>query len=180
VFHSNNKILNKKSRGFTLIELLVSIAIMGLLSSIVIASVSAAKTKSNTAKAKMEMNQIVRAITMAQREKEAYLLTITGSGCSDCSGRGGGDYRNTPTSNAFYIAWASAISKIELAANGLAIGISNITRDPWGTPYSLDENEGESGDSDCRYDILLSSGPDGISYTADDIFSEQIPHSKCP
>jgi len=180
VFHSNNKILNKKSRGFTLIELLVSIAIMGLLSSIVIASVSAAKTKSNTAKAKMEMNQIVRAITMAQREKEVYLLTITGNGCTYCSGTDGYDYRNIPTSNAYYIAWVNAISKIELAANGLAIGVSNITRDPWGTPYHLDENEGESGSGDCRYDNLLSAGPDGIAFTSDDILSEQIPHIKCP
>ena len=169
----------KYQKGFTLIELLVVIAIIGVLASIVLASLSSARTKANVTKAKMDMNQIVKAITIAQGESGNYLLSITESGCSVCVGYvAGTDARNTLDTDAFYIRWTQAISNIETATNGLMVGVSKITRDPWGSPYGLDENEGESGG--CGYDLLLSFGPDGIRSTSDDISSAKIPHIKCP
>lgn len=176
-----NKVLIKNGiRGFTLIEILVVISIIGLLSTIVLTSLNSSRTKALTTKAKMDMNQIVKAMTIAQGESGKYLKDITGSGCSSCSGgrTAGFDYRNIPNTDQFYIAWVTSLTKIESATNGLMVGVSNITRDPWGSPYSMDENEGEG--NGCGYDTLRSYGPDGIMSTSDDIVSATIPHIKCP
>lgn len=53
-----------QSRGFTLIELLVVIAIIGLLSSIVFASVNSARGKAKIAKAQADLKQIELAIAL--------------------------------------------------------------------------------------------------------------------
>ena len=175
-----NKILIKNGiRGFTLIELLVVISIIGLLSTIVLSSLNSSRTKALITKAKMDMNQIVTAITIAQGESGNYLMTISGSNCSVCMGYvAGTDYRNVSDTSTIYKRWVLSISNIEAATNGLMVGVSKITRDPWGSPYGLDENEGEFGN--CGYDWLASFGPDGIRGNGDDILSGKIPHIKCP
>ena len=43
-----------------------------------------------------------------------------------------------------------------------------MLRDPWGSPYTLDENEREGGPTDCRLDTIRSAGPDGIWGNSDD------------
>lgn len=170
----------KKKKGFSLIELLVVISIIGLLSTLAVVSLNNARRNAQITKAQTELSQIVKAITIAQGETGQYLLTITGSGCSDCSGGRvvGFDYRNIPETDPFYARWALSISNIDTASNGLANGVKNITRDPWGSPYHLDENEGEGGG--CAHDSLYSNGPDGFIGTADDIYSQTIPYIRCP
>ena len=52
----------RKQKGFTLIELIIVITIIGILSSIIVVGVSAAKSKARDAKRKMEIDQIEKAL----------------------------------------------------------------------------------------------------------------------
>lgn len=63
----NTKIISKKYRGFTLIELLVVIAIIGILSAVVIASVSNSRQKAKDATVKADLSVVMK-------QAELYLL----------------------------------------------------------------------------------------------------------
>ena len=63
------------SRGFTLIELLAVIAIIGILSSTVLASISAARQKSRDAKRIAEVRQIGRAMELYYDTHQSYPST---------------------------------------------------------------------------------------------------------
>jgi prepilin-type N-terminal cleavage/methylation domain-containing protein len=75
----NSKIYTK---GFTLIELLVVIAIIGLLSAIVMASLSGARSKGNDASVESNLNNIVTQSLVSNYSP----LTITFSGVSSTCG----------------------------------------------------------------------------------------------
>lgn len=169
---------SKKEGGFTLIELLVVIAIVGVLSSVVLAAMTQAKLRTKYVKSQAEINQFLKVAVVAQGESGRTLLGITANGCTDCACRGI-DIRNISITHACYISWLSALTAIQNSTNGTLSGITNMTRDPWGSPYGLDENEGESGG--CLYDTIRSAGPNGILYDSDDQ-GYTVPHisSACP
>jgi hypothetical protein len=117
---------------------------------------------------------------MAQGNTGKTMIGITGNGCSDCNGCRSGDLRNISSSSGCYTSWVSALTNITTAAGQEFTNASQLTRDPWGSPYCLDENEREGGPTDCRQDSLLSVGPDGIYGTSDD-YTTVLPFSSpCP
>ena len=64
--------MNKRKRGFTLIELLVVVAIIGMLSSIVIASLNSARAKARNASRNEELVQLRTAFVMAASNSNPY------------------------------------------------------------------------------------------------------------
>lgn len=75
-------IKNKKNFGFTLIELLIVIAIIGLLSSVVFASLNSARKKARDARRLSDINQVQIALEMYYDKNNAYPDNTD----NDCSG----------------------------------------------------------------------------------------------
>lgn len=71
--------LNHRKRGFTLIELLVVIAIIGILSSVVFASLNSAREKSRDARRMADMRQIQIALELFYDSYRRYPSTADGT-----------------------------------------------------------------------------------------------------
>ena len=69
----------KKTLGFTLLELLIVIAIIGILITIVLVSLSASRQKAQTAKRLEEMHQIQNALELYFSINGRYLWRYSGS-----------------------------------------------------------------------------------------------------
>ncbi|NCU28313.1 MAG: type II secretion system protein [Candidatus Moranbacteria bacterium] len=74
--HSCASTTHSKSgcRGFTLIELLVVVAIIGILSAVVIASLGGARDKGNDAKRRSDLHQIQNALEIYYNDCGTYLV----------------------------------------------------------------------------------------------------------
>ena len=72
VFFCNKKTGYKLVRGFTLIELLVVISIIGLLSSVVLASLKEAQVKAKISKTLTEMKQFQYALELFRNDNGHY------------------------------------------------------------------------------------------------------------
>ncbi len=101
-----------RSRGFTLIELLVVIAIIGILSAVVLASLSTARSKGSDAAIQSDL-------TGAQTQAEIFY----GAATTDTPAGGGNSYTNLCTSAQFAKQTAAADT-----ANGSSGGVfCNVT-----------------------------------------------------
>ena len=134
----NKKQFLSRCRGFTLIELLVVISIIGILSTIVFASLNSAREKAKIVAAKSEMTQLIKAIEVARNETGKTLYGITLDNCTYCHGDS---------------AYTTSIQRIISAGGNVYQGVDKIVYGPWGNHYILDENEGEN----CNTDMLRTS-----------------------
>ena len=81
------KIKNKHNGGFTLIELLVVVAIIGILSSVVLASLNTARVKGRNVKRLSDLTEIRTALEVYYNDHNSY--PINGGWRSECSSLGG-------------------------------------------------------------------------------------------
>jgi prepilin-type N-terminal cleavage/methylation domain-containing protein len=176
-----------KKKAFTLIELLVVIVIISLLAGISVVTLIGYQEKARiaaqlanlrisinellvlrldyenggiTATELMEkdLNVVELAINVGRLQTQQNLIDITGNTCSDCVCRNF-DFISPLSGNAQTCIdrWDTILNAIKTTSE---IDLSFMDVDPWGSPYLVDENEGEQAGNYCRRDTLFSAGPD--------------------
>ncbi|QAZ68327.1 hypothetical protein [Solidesulfovibrio carbinolicus] len=106
------------------------------------------------------------------------LFEITGENCTSC-GCEGRDLRLVPQGDVCRRQWEAARERLGAAAKASPRSLARLARDPWGSPYLLNENEGESPDFPCLPDAVVSAGQNGLFGDADDIVVA-VPNAFCP
>lgn len=122
-------IISRKNKGFTIIELLVVVSMIGLLSSVIVASVSPARAKARDAKRVAEVRQLDLAVNMYKADHDnavPNLAKVSGGGCgydktnnfSNCIARSG--------DNASGSAWSEFMNEISPYMKTLPSSLNGI------------------------------------------------------
>jgi hypothetical protein len=104
----------------------------------------------------------------AKRRTGTPLLAITGRSCTMC-GCQDHDLRTVSDGDVCRRQWSEALERLGRAAGASPEELARLARDPWGSPFLLNENEGESPDFPCVPDVIASAGPNGRAGDGDDI-----------
>jgi prepilin-type N-terminal cleavage/methylation domain-containing protein len=145
-------------KGFTIVELLIVIVVIGILAAITIVSFNGVTTKANNTKIASDLNQFKKAIIVARDAKSLTFIGITsgitysGYSYSSCASKPAGtDFATLDkTNDPCWTRYAEILKRITDASG---INVTNLV-DPWGRPYFIDENEGESGG--CGSDMIAA------------------------
>ena len=123
-----------------------------------------------------------KVIHLAKTKTGLPLRYITGETCTDCiSCRDGKDLIDLDPTDSCAVNLIAAFTAIE-SAGGLGVP-GNLPRDPWGSPYLIDENEMEPNfPNECDFkDVIYSAGPNGITGGGDDRHADPpIDNIVCP
>lgn len=118
------------SRGFTLLELLVVIAIIGILSSVVISSVSSARTQAYDAKVKAQLSNIRSSAELYFNSRLSYgtvtYWTANGTSTNGCQA---GMFQDT----------ASGMQPLTISVN-YPVGENTIVCNSSGAAYAVSDN----------------------------------------
>jgi prepilin-type N-terminal cleavage/methylation domain-containing protein len=154
----------KNTRGFTLIELLVVVAIIGLLASVILASLNIARAKARDAKRFSDLHQIQTALEMYYSDHGSYPLPYGNYAYNVAS--------PVPTIAGNYTKYCNT-----LLPDGTTSGTNAYIQGL--TPYMsvLPSDPGGNSTSDC--DVYLSNGIDYLFVEAKTI-EGTVPASLVP
>ncbi len=156
-----------RNKAFTLLELVIVLGIIGVIATIGAASFRSTIDDTRVSSAETDLEDIKKSVETARVRTGQLFGQITGNYCSFCNAcNTGADLKNVPASNPCMVRWMNVVNTVSASGYG---DITDYTRDPWGSPYVVDENDGEYPTNPCRRDSIRSVGPDGIFNTGDDI-----------
>lgn len=130
------------------------------------------------AEASIALEDLAKLSLAAKKAEKKPLFAITGENCSVC-GCEGRDLRTIPEGDVCRRKWDASRERLGRAAEASPRFLAELVRDPWGSPYLLNENEGESPDFPCLPDTVASAGQNGLYGDADDIVVA-VPSAFCP
>lgn len=132
-------------RGFTIVELLIVIVVIAVLAAISIVAYTGVQDRARQTKIDSDIRIIEKAVVAARSLSGKTLIQITGTadsvwGC--VSQPTGTNLANLARSHS---CWQRYDTTLRLISEASSIDITGVV-DPWGRPYSINENEGEAGD----------------------------------
>ncbi len=155
------------NKAFTLLEIVIVLGIIGVIATVGAASFRSTIDDTRVSRAETDLKDIKKGVESARVKSGQLFGQITGNYCSFCNAcNTGTDLRDVPATHACMVRWTNILNTVSAAGYG---DIMDYERDPWGSPYVVDENDGEYVSNPCRKDWIRSVGPDGIYATGDDI-----------
>jgi len=139
------------SKGFTIVELLIVVVVIAILAAITIVSYNGIQAQARDSKVAADFSQLQKAVIAARDSTGKTFMDLSGTGytASPCASKTAGTNLATlPTSDTCWTRYATTLDIISTASG---IDVRGLV-DPWGRPYKIDENEGESGG--CNPDLI--------------------------
>lgn len=141
----------EKQTGFTIVELLIVIVVIAILAAITIVAYNGIQTRARDSKVSTDLAQLSKAVIAARESANKTFMQVSGSNYSagSCAALAAGtDLATLPSSDACWVRYVSTLNLISVQSG---INVRGLL-DPWGRPYKIDENEGESGG--CAMDLI--------------------------
>ncbi|PID30495.1 hypothetical protein CR983_02470 [Candidatus Saccharibacteria bacterium] len=159
-------------KGFTLVELLVVVIVIAVLAGLTTIAYRKASEDAKYANARSEINDIIQITRLASANSGGKTLGqilgyefFAAASCLTDSVEAGVPMYDLPKTHSCWKDYHAMLDKLEkLSKQKIPQDIRD--GDPWGSPYWLDANEGETynGHNPCTRDLWGSAGPGGIMF----------------